>query len=190
MNIPVLNESPRPAGGTAGMINVFKSVAEAAGYSVRVYAAFLCILLAVALILSGCTSGSVSPSSFVDRTNAPEDTVAPGDFAESIDLSSEKNDQAADHAGTLSGRNPHRPAPVRQSTDTMFKIRPLEQRQHIDRSGRCRDRDQSIPVGERKIRFSFIALSPQHNVPVESVVLFSLPHRKQQLGVTLRECYQ
>ena len=98
MNIPVLNESPRPAGSTAGMINVFKSVAEAAGHSVMVYAAFLCILLAVALVLSGCTSGSVSPSSFVDRTNAPEDTVSPGDFAESIDLSSEKNDQAADHA--------------------------------------------------------------------------------------------
>ena len=98
MNIPVLNESPRPAGSTAGMINVFKSAAEAAGHSVMVYAAFLCILLAVALVLSGCTSGSVSPSSFVDRTNAPEDTVSPGDFAESIDLSSEKNDQTADHA--------------------------------------------------------------------------------------------
>ena len=80
------------------MINVFKSAAEAAGHSVMVYAAFLCILLAVALVLSGCTSGSVSPSSFVDRTNAPEDTVSPGDFAESIDLSSEKNDQTADHA--------------------------------------------------------------------------------------------
>ena len=111
MNIPVLNESPRPAGSTAGMINVFKSVAEAAGHSVMVYAAFLCILLAVALVLSGCTSGSVSPSSFVDRTNAPEDTVSPGDFAESIDLSSEKNDQAADHAdraepGTAEGDQP------------------------------------------------------------------------------------
>ena len=111
MNIPVLNESPRPAGSTAGMINVFKSVAEAAGHSVMVYAAFLCILLAVALVLSGCTSGSVSPSSFVDRTNAPEDTVSPGDFAESIDLSSEKNDQTADHAdraepGTAEGDQP------------------------------------------------------------------------------------
>ena len=111
MNIPVLNESPRPAGSTAGMINVFKSVAEAAGHSVRVYAAFLCILLAVAVVLSGCTSGSVSPSSFVDRTNAPEDKVSPGDFAESIDLSSEKNDQTADHAdraepGTAEGDQP------------------------------------------------------------------------------------
>lgn len=111
MNIPVLNESPRPAGSTAGMINVFKSAAEAAGHSVMVYAAFLCILLAVALVLSGCTSGSVSPSSFVDRTNAPEDTVSPGDFAESIDLSSEKNDQTADHAdraepGTAEGDQP------------------------------------------------------------------------------------
>lgn len=98
MNIPVLNDSPRPADSTAGMIKVFKSAAEAAGHSVRVYAAFLCILLAVALVLSGCTSGSVSPSSFVDRISAPEDTVSPGDFAESINLSSEKNDQTADHA--------------------------------------------------------------------------------------------
>ena len=111
MNIPVLNESPRPAGSTAGMINVFKSAAEAAGHSVMVYAAFLCILLAVALVLSGCTSGSVSPFSFVDRTNAPEDTGSPGDFAESIDLSSEKNDQTADHAdraepGTAEGDQP------------------------------------------------------------------------------------
>ena len=111
MNIPVLNESPRPAGSTAGMINVFKSAAEAAGHSVMVYAAFLCILLAVALVLSGCTSGSVSPSSFVDRISAPEDTVSPGDFAESINLSSEKNDQTADHAdraepGTAEGDQP------------------------------------------------------------------------------------